>query len=69
MQFALKPSKMDRFPWVFVFHIRIEFGNENSRYRTRFQASSCNSDSANWPGYEPGSCIPVVFLGYFSLGV
>ena len=47
MQFALKPSKMDRFPWVFVFHIHIEFGNENSRYRTRFQASSCNSDSAN----------------------
>ena len=23
-----------------------------SRYRTRFQASSGNSDSANWPGYE-----------------
>ena len=23
-----------------------------SRYRTRFQASSDNSDSANWPGYE-----------------
>ena len=22
------------------------------RYRTRFQASSGNSDSANWPGYE-----------------
>ena len=21
MQFALKPSKMDRLPWVFVFHI------------------------------------------------
>ena len=27
---------------------------ENSRYRTRFQASSFNSDSANWPGYEVG---------------
>ena len=23
----------------------------HSRYRTRFQASSGNSDSANWPGY------------------
>ena len=23
-----------------------------SRYRARFQASSCYSDSANWPGYE-----------------
>ena len=27
---------------------------ENSRYRTRFQASSFNSDSGNWPGYEVG---------------
>ena len=25
------------------------------RYRTRFQASSGNSDSANWPGYKTGS--------------
>ena len=24
------------------------------RYRTRFQASSGNSDSENWPGYEAG---------------
>ena len=24
-------------------------------YRARFRASSCNSDSANWPGYEAES--------------
>ena len=24
-------------------------------YRARFQTSSCNSDSANWPGYEAES--------------
>ena len=23
-------------------------------YRARFQASSCNWDGVNWPGYEPG---------------
>ena len=25
---------------------------QNFRYRTRFQASSGNSDRVNWPGYE-----------------
>ena len=32
--------------------ITCQASRENSRYRTWFQASSGNSDSVNWPGYE-----------------
>ena len=33
----------------------VKLVGENSLYRTLFQASSGNSDSANWPGYKAGS--------------
>ena len=41
-------------PVKLVGKVRRECCNVSSRYRTRFQASSGNSDNANWPGYEDG---------------
>ena len=31
-----------------------KFGEDASRYRAQFQASSVNSESVNWPWYEAG---------------
>ena len=36
----------------FGYDVTCQACRKNSRYRTRFQASSGNSDSATWPGYE-----------------
>ena len=42
---SLVPSR----PRLFRMSLSGKFAED---YRTRFQASSGNSDSANWPGYE-----------------
>ena len=51
-----EPKEMTAsFPFVlsdFGSDVTCQACRENSRYRTRFQASSGNSDSANWPEYE-----------------
>ena len=51
---SLVPSRPRRFRmWRHLSSLSGKFAKD-SRYRTRFQASSGNSDSANWPGYQAG---------------
>ena len=53
VQSSLAPSRPRRFRmWRHLPSLSGKFAKETSRYHTRFQASSGNSDSANWPGYE-----------------
>ena len=53
---SLVPSRPRRFRmWRHLSSLSGKFAEDvSSRYRTRFQASSGNSDNANWPGYEAG---------------
>ena len=49
---AKHPASFPVFLGYFWRDVTRQACRENSRYRTWFQASSGNSDSANWPGYE-----------------
>ena len=49
---ALRPALFPVVLWDFGYDITCQACWENLHYCTRFQASSGNSDSANWPGYE-----------------
>ena len=49
------PSLVPIRPGDFGCDVICQACRESSCYRTRFQASSGNSDSANWPGYEAGA--------------
>ena len=49
---ALRPALFPVVLGDFGYDITCQACWENLHYCTRFQASSGNSDSANWPGYE-----------------
>ena len=49
----LVPSRPRRFRmWRYLSSLSGKFAEDASRYRTRFQAFSGDSDCLNWPGYE-----------------
>ena len=49
---ALRPALFPVVLGDFGYDVTCQACRENLCYHTRFQASSGNSDSANWPGYE-----------------
>ena len=49
---ALRPALFPVVLGDFGYDVTCQAFLENLHYCTRFQASSGNSDSANWPGYE-----------------
>ena len=54
---ALRPALFPVVLGDFGYDITCQACWENLHYCTRFQASSGNSDSANWPGYEAALCL------------
>ena len=49
---ALRPASFPVVLGDFGYDVTCQACRENLCYHTRFQASSGNSDSVNWPGYE-----------------
>ena len=49
---ALHPALVPVVLGDFGYDVTCQACRENLHYCTRFQASSGNSDSANWPGYK-----------------
>ena len=49
---ALRPASFPVILGDFGCDVTCQACRENLHYHTRFQASSGNSDSVNWPGYE-----------------
>ena len=54
---ALRPALFPVVLGDFGCDVTCQAFRENLHYCTRFQASSGNSDSANWPGYEAALCL------------